>query len=189
MLNARKAKRFLDGRSFYGSILHVCYAPELESTEETRLKLINRRNEIAYYTGRRLKVPKLDTLVASKRKAFNTRDPRGSKMLKSVPQKIETFNNGIPSEPNFRENPPSTAQRLPEVSDPNNSIPGASGGTFVIGPYDEAPSYPSQEILRLPGQEVKVERDRKFMPASVLRRNPSTKVSTNKIIFHHKNAS
>ncbi|XP_064081030.1 uncharacterized protein LOC135197821 isoform X1 [Macrobrachium nipponense] len=48
--NARFAKVKLDGTSFYGGILHVCYAPELESLEETREKLADRRKSIAALT-------------------------------------------------------------------------------------------------------------------------------------------
>ncbi|KAF2354558.1 RNA recognition motif domain [Trinorchestia longiramus] len=40
---ARSAKKFLDGRNFFGGLLHVCYAPELETIEETRNKLVERR--------------------------------------------------------------------------------------------------------------------------------------------------
>ncbi|KAK0167453.1 hypothetical protein PV327_004849 [Microctonus hyperodae] len=45
--NARIAKRFLDGKNFYGGILHVFYAPELETIAETRKKLTQRRRDIA----------------------------------------------------------------------------------------------------------------------------------------------
>ncbi|XP_069691943.1 RNA-binding protein 48 isoform X2 [Periplaneta americana] len=48
--SARYAKRHLDGRSFYGGILHVCYAPEMESVAETRAKLIQRRKDVASRT-------------------------------------------------------------------------------------------------------------------------------------------
>lgn len=44
----RFAKRKLDAREYYGSILHVCYAPELESVEETRAKLTQRRKEVHF---------------------------------------------------------------------------------------------------------------------------------------------
>ncbi|XP_073979556.1 RNA-binding protein 48-like [Rhodnius prolixus] len=57
--SARYAKKFLDNRSFYGGFLHVCYAPEKETLEETRLKLITRRNEIAVRTGRKVKTKSL----------------------------------------------------------------------------------------------------------------------------------
>ncbi|XP_046741765.1 uncharacterized protein LOC124408682 isoform X2 [Diprion similis] len=45
--SARIAKRFIDCKNFYGGLLHVFYAPELESISETRAKLIQRRRDIA----------------------------------------------------------------------------------------------------------------------------------------------
>jgi len=48
--SARYGKHHLDGRAFYGGILHVCYAPEMESLAETRAKLIQRRKDIAIRT-------------------------------------------------------------------------------------------------------------------------------------------
>ncbi|XP_012535627.1 uncharacterized protein LOC105836254 [Monomorium pharaonis] len=45
--SARIAKRSIDNKNFFGGILHVCYAPELETLEETRAKLIQRRKDIA----------------------------------------------------------------------------------------------------------------------------------------------
>ncbi|RZF45363.1 hypothetical protein LSTR_LSTR002806 [Laodelphax striatellus] len=44
---ARFAKRLLDNRSFFGGVLHVCYAPEYESVSETREKFIQRRREVS----------------------------------------------------------------------------------------------------------------------------------------------
>ncbi|XP_042328605.1 RNA-binding protein 48 isoform X2 [Sceloporus undulatus] len=49
--SARVAKRKLDERSFFGSLLHVCYAPEFESIQETREKLQDRRKYIAKATS------------------------------------------------------------------------------------------------------------------------------------------
>ncbi|CAG7723651.1 unnamed protein product, partial [Allacma fusca] len=40
--HARYAKRKLDNRAFYGGLIHICYAPELESVLETREKLLER---------------------------------------------------------------------------------------------------------------------------------------------------
>lgn len=48
--NARFAKKQLDGKSFFGQVLHVCYAPELETVDETREKLQDRRKTIAALT-------------------------------------------------------------------------------------------------------------------------------------------
>lgn len=43
----RVAKRSIDNKNFFGGILHVCYAPELETLEETRAKLIQRGKDVA----------------------------------------------------------------------------------------------------------------------------------------------
>ncbi|KAL3832705.1 hypothetical protein ACJMK2_024322 [Sinanodonta woodiana] len=48
--SARYAKRKLDDWSFFGGVLHVCYAPEYESVQETREKLQDRRKVIAAKT-------------------------------------------------------------------------------------------------------------------------------------------
>ncbi|GLH02838.1 Uncharacterized protein GBIM_08801 [Gryllus bimaculatus] len=48
--SARFAKTHLDDKSYFGSVLHVCYAPEMESIDETRAKLIQRRKEVARKT-------------------------------------------------------------------------------------------------------------------------------------------
>ncbi|XP_007060372.1 RNA-binding protein 48 [Chelonia mydas] len=52
--SARVAKRKLDERSFFGSLLHVCYAPEFETVQETREKLQDRRKYIAKTTSNRV---------------------------------------------------------------------------------------------------------------------------------------
>ncbi|NXC18512.1 RBM48 protein, partial [Corythaeola cristata] len=50
---ARVAKKRMDERSFFGSLLHVCYAPEFETVQETREKLQDRRKYIAKATNQR----------------------------------------------------------------------------------------------------------------------------------------
>nr|CAI5820984.1 unnamed protein product [Callosobruchus analis] len=44
--SARIAKRLMDTQSFYGGILHVCYAPEHESVQETKTKLLQRKTDV-----------------------------------------------------------------------------------------------------------------------------------------------
>lgn len=44
--DARKCKRFLDAKEFYGGILHISYAPEHESQDELKNKLNQRMLEI-----------------------------------------------------------------------------------------------------------------------------------------------
>lgn len=51
--SARVAKRKLDESSFFGGVLHVCYAPEFESVQETREKLQDRRRYVARATAAR----------------------------------------------------------------------------------------------------------------------------------------
>lgn len=46
--NALYAKKKLDDNNFYGSSLHVCYAPELESLEETAEKLSERKKFVHF---------------------------------------------------------------------------------------------------------------------------------------------
>ncbi|XP_038144601.1 RNA-binding protein 48 [Cyprinodon tularosa] len=53
--SARAAKRNMDEKSFYGSVLHVCYVPEYETVEDTRLKLQDRRSFIARAARNRAK--------------------------------------------------------------------------------------------------------------------------------------
>ncbi|XP_051007943.1 RNA-binding protein 48 [Acomys russatus] len=62
--SARVAKKKMDEQSFFGGLLHVCYAPEFETIEETRKKLEERRAYIArvtknkdYYMTKRKPVP------------------------------------------------------------------------------------------------------------------------------------
>ncbi|KAF2887977.1 hypothetical protein ILUMI_18196 [Ignelater luminosus] len=49
--SARIAKRLLDNKSFYGDVLHVCYAPEYESVQETRTKLMQRVKDVSSRIG------------------------------------------------------------------------------------------------------------------------------------------
>lgn len=49
--SARIAKKRLDERSFFGAVLHVCYAPEFETLDETRHKIIDRCKYVAFKTG------------------------------------------------------------------------------------------------------------------------------------------
>lgn len=44
------AKRKMDEQSFFGGLLHVCYAPEFETVEETRKKLQERNAYVARMT-------------------------------------------------------------------------------------------------------------------------------------------
>ena len=49
--SARVAKRKLDNWNFYSHRLHICYAPEYETVEDTRSKIEQRRMIIAQKTS------------------------------------------------------------------------------------------------------------------------------------------
>ncbi|XP_041983795.1 RNA-binding protein 48 [Aricia agestis] len=44
--SARVAKKMLDTKNFYGGSLHVCYAPEFETIEETKQKIFQRQRDV-----------------------------------------------------------------------------------------------------------------------------------------------
>ncbi|XP_052029144.1 RNA-binding protein 48 isoform X2 [Apodemus sylvaticus] len=50
LARSRVAKKRMDEQSFFGGLLHVCYAPEFETVEETRKKLEERKAYIARVT-------------------------------------------------------------------------------------------------------------------------------------------
>ncbi|XP_068145960.1 RNA-binding protein 48 isoform X1 [Drosophila tropicalis] len=51
---ARRAKRQMDAKQFFGGILHISYAPERETLQELREKLTQRRSEVSYRLSRNL---------------------------------------------------------------------------------------------------------------------------------------
>lgn len=44
--SARVAKKFLDTKNYYGGNLHICYAPEMETVEDVREKMLLHRNKV-----------------------------------------------------------------------------------------------------------------------------------------------
>ncbi|XP_066441866.1 RNA-binding protein 48 [Eleutherodactylus coqui] len=77
--SARIAKRKLDECSFFGGVLHICYAPEFESVQETREKLKYRRLYMARATAEN--------------------DCQGTKKRKDIPEKSSSV--FVPVESNF----------------------------------------------------------------------------------------
>ncbi|XP_051921478.1 RNA-binding protein 48 [Hippocampus zosterae] len=54
LTSARAAKRHMDEKSFYGGVLHVCYVPEYETVEDTRVKLQDRRRYVMRMAEKRV---------------------------------------------------------------------------------------------------------------------------------------
>lgn len=46
--HARKCKKFLDARNFYGGVLHISYAPEFETIDDIRQKFRQRISEVKF---------------------------------------------------------------------------------------------------------------------------------------------
>lgn len=44
--SARIAKKKLDAKNYYGGNLHICYAPELETVDETKAKVLQRQKNV-----------------------------------------------------------------------------------------------------------------------------------------------
>ncbi|XP_015601143.1 uncharacterized protein LOC107270552 isoform X2 [Cephus cinctus] len=104
--SARIAKRFVDGKNFYGGILHVFYAPELESITETRAKLIQRRKDIASRIRRHQEDPinpQIDLFVPKeqyqRKKKMPTLPLTEDRLAQNYPgESFTTIYNGIPRE-------------------------------------------------------------------------------------------
>lgn len=70
---ARRAKRMLDARQFYGGILHISYAPERESLQELREKMLQRRQEVALRIRRNQRDEEPQEAKKSREANINTR--------------------------------------------------------------------------------------------------------------------
>lgn len=57
--HARKCKKFLDARNFYGGVLHISYAPECETINDIRQKFKQRISEVKFRS--RINKRKMDT--------------------------------------------------------------------------------------------------------------------------------
>ncbi|XP_042236431.1 RNA-binding protein 48-like [Homarus americanus] len=87
--SARFAKIQLDGKSFYGGVLHVCYAPELESVEDTREKLHDRRKTIAALTRYRRDPSLVNPSKKNKNKILN---PVAERYLEHLKPELKNVN-------------------------------------------------------------------------------------------------
>lgn len=52
MYFARRAKKMMDAKEYYGGILHISYAPEYESADETRHKFQQRIQDVIYFSSK-----------------------------------------------------------------------------------------------------------------------------------------
>ncbi|XP_056271672.1 RNA-binding protein 48 [Pseudoliparis swirei] len=72
LTSARAAKRHMDEKSFYGGVLHVCYVPEYETVEDTRLKLQDRRRYVIRTAQNKARERKREEAVNKETTSSNT---------------------------------------------------------------------------------------------------------------------
>lgn len=89
--SARNAKKKLDDTPFFGSTLHVCYAPEFETVDETKNKLETRRLEVEKKITeaktpriRKRKIEKELTDEELRKKAVQLRDIQGPSLIPKI---------------------------------------------------------------------------------------------------------
>ncbi|XP_029038192.1 RNA-binding protein 48 isoform X1 [Osmia bicornis bicornis] len=136
--SARIAKRFIDGKNFYGGSLHVFYAPELETLTETKAKLTQRRRDVLIRIKRNqqdIKNPNIDKFIPKEQFHRKKRTPAlpltEERLAQHYPgETLLSIYNGIPQ--NIDPRP---------VSEP--SLPSTSWG------YQEnAPYHPTETIIK-----------------------------------------
>ncbi|KAJ8267663.1 hypothetical protein COCON_G00128350 [Conger conger] len=120
--SARVAKRNLDERSFYGGLLHVCYAPENETVEDTRQKLQERRRFVARIM--RNKARESEQAEDDKQKIPNDSEMCEKKEWKdTVQEETESFSTSyLPSYPLLPPPPQEHVHRPSSFSEQASSI-------------------------------------------------------------------
>lgn len=136
--SARIAKRFNDCKNFYGGLLHVFYAPELESIAETRAKLIQRHKDVTVRIKRHKEDPtnpEIDEFVPQEQYHRKKKNP-------ALPLTQERLELQYPQE--ISNNPLPEAHSSKEFPTPNKSY-------NVIKPSPEllqAPYQPFETIIK-----------------------------------------
>ncbi|XP_078038494.1 RNA-binding protein 48-like isoform X1 [Augochlora pura] len=135
--SARIAKRFIDGKNFYGGSLHIFYVPEVETVAETKAKLAHRSREVILRIKRNQKDalnPSTDKFVPQKHYHRRKRTPAlpltEERLTKHYPgETLTSIYNGIPqnidprpvSEPSL----PSTSSSCKDNQSITSAIPQA----------------------------------------------------------------
>ncbi|XP_077124300.1 RNA-binding protein 48 isoform X2 [Ranitomeya variabilis] len=142
--SARVAKRKLDENSFFGGILHVCYAPEFESVQETREKLQDRRRYVARATDERG--------YQGKERRKDMSEKSGSVSASAESKSVATSMWGPAPQPDDFSplQPYVTPEPCQEYSSPSVSETLPSGGTVRPPPCSrlQETSNPAQVLVR-----------------------------------------
>ncbi|CAL7938838.1 unnamed protein product [Xylocopa violacea] len=144
--SARIAKRFVDGKNFYGGSLHVFYAPELETVSETRAKLLQRRRDVTI----RIKRNQQDMKNSNTDKFIPKEQYHRKKKMPALPLTEERLSHQYPGETlsSIYDGIPQNLDRRP-VSEP--SLPSTSYDyqETVASNFLQAPYQPTEAIIRI----------------------------------------
>ncbi|XP_076160286.1 uncharacterized protein LOC143143175 isoform X2 [Ptiloglossa arizonensis] len=145
--SARIAKRFIDGKNFYGGLLHVFYVPELESVAETKAKLVQRRRDVAIRIKKNQQDsvnPNIDKFIPKEQYHRKKRTPAlpltEERLIQHYPEEtLTSIYNGIPQniDPRIVSEPslPSTSY----INQENDSI------TLTLS---QAPYHPNETVIK-----------------------------------------
>lgn len=100
----RIAKRFIDGKNFYGGLLHVFYVPELETLTETKAKLTQRRKDVLIRIRKNqqdTKIPNINKYIPKEQFHRKKRTPAlpltEERLIQHYPgETLSSIYNGIP---------------------------------------------------------------------------------------------
>ncbi|XP_046342744.2 uncharacterized protein LOC124123586 [Haliotis rufescens] len=155
--SARFAKRKIDDYSFFGGVLHVCYAPEYESVEDTREKLQDRRKVIAAKLRQHgsSSAPVSDRTSNEENNLYDERQPSTSQPThsKGTPQMVDSQR--VPSiHPTSAEPSIHPASTAPHAHSVNRSQPAYQGAGFESSKHKGGDNSVPFEKLWLPPPPV-----------------------------------
>lgn len=144
-MSRRIAKRFIDGKNFYGGLLHVFYVPELESVAETKAKLVQRRREVAIRIKRNQRDsvnPNTDKFIPKEQYHRRKRTPAlpltEERLIKHYPgETLSSIYNGIPRSIDPR---PVSEPSLPSTSHSRENDSATA--------LSQVPYHPNETIIR-----------------------------------------
>ncbi|XP_076761797.1 uncharacterized protein LOC143429860 isoform X2 [Xylocopa sonorina] len=144
--SARIAKRFVDGKNFYGGSLHVFYAPELETVSETRAKLLQRRRDVTI----RIKRNQQDMKNLNTDKFIPKEQYHRKKKMPALPLTEDRLTQQYPGETlsSIYDGIPQNLDRRP-VSEPSLPSTSYSYQENVASTFLQAPYQPTEPIIRI----------------------------------------
>lgn len=172
--SARIAKRFIDDKNFFGGVLHVFYAPELETLTETRAKLTQRRKDIAIQIRKNqqdLTNPVTDKFVPKEQYHRKKKNP-------ALPLTEERLKHCYPGETLS-----SICDRIPQnidprfVSEPSLSVDWNNDNySGTVARLDKAPYQQTEALMQQPNKQASNIRKRKNYKGQSIDNNVKVKI-------------